>query len=118
MDKDLMTVSQYMILDNDQINTEALISMLEFIGKCAFKVFSSPSQLLEALKYDKPDVIFCNITARGCDARELCYKKEITAPIIFISVLNKSEERRNCFLKSGHPYVTSPLTPEMIEEHL
>ena len=114
-----MTIAQYMILDNDEINSDVLISMLEFIGKCAYQVFTSPSQLFAALKQDKPDVIFCNITAKGCDARELCKKtKEINVPIIFISVLDKSEERRHCFIDSNSPYITSPLTPEMIQQHL
>jgi len=113
-----MTLSRYMILDNDKINSEVIVDMLEYIGECSYQLFTSPSQLLDALKFDHPDLIICNITARNCDARELCKNTEINIPFIFISVLNKSEERRHCYIDSGHPYITSPLTPEIIQQHL
>ncbi len=107
-----------MILDNDDCNSEVLIQVLDFIGKFTYQLFSTPSELLNALKQAEPDVIFCNVTMRGSDARELCNNKEIKIPFIFISVLYPSEERRICYLESGHPYITSPLTPQLIQQHL
>ena len=113
-----MTIPKYMILDNDDNNSQVMIAMLEFFGECICQVFTSPSQLLEALKQDKPNNIFCNVTARGCDPRELFENTEINLPFIFISSLNKSEERRNFYLDSGYPYITYPITIETMQKHL
>ncbi|NOQ80129.1 MAG: response regulator [Gammaproteobacteria bacterium] len=113
-----MTTPKYMILDNDDNNSKVMTAMLEFFGECICQVFTSPSQLLDALKQDKPNKIFCNVTARGCDCRELFENTEINLPFIFISSLNKSEERRHSYLDSGHPYITYPLTIKEIQKHL
>jgi CheY-like chemotaxis protein len=113
-----MSPPHYMILDNDNINSSVLIEILEFIGECTYHVLTSPQQLLEVLEINKPDTIFCNVTAKGCDARELCNNQAIDYPLVFISVLDKSEERRQCFLNSGYPYITSPLSPEIIQRHI
>ncbi len=113
-----MSTPRYMILDNDNISAELLIELLEHIGDCICQVFTSPLQLLSALNQNEPDLIFCNATAIGCDARELCKNKEINSPMVFISALTKHEERRRCFLDSAHQYITSPLNTDLIQKHL
>lgn len=113
-----MTTPHYLILDNDEINSDVLIHVLEFIGEFTYQIYTKPIDLIKALQNNKPDIIFCNVTAKGCDIRELCHRNEIDIPLIFISVLYKSEERRKCFLESEHPYITTPLTTEKIQTHL
>ena len=93
------------------------MEILNQIGQFNFEVFTSPSKLLDALKLEKPDIIFCNVTTRGCDPRELL-KAELNIPLIFISVLNPSEERRKSYLQSGYPYITAPLSINTIAAHL
>lgn len=53
-----MTPPKYMILDNDDMNSEVLTAMLKFLGGCICQVFTSPSQLLIALKQNKPDKMY------------------------------------------------------------
>lgn len=107
-----------MILDNDDTNAKVITEMLEFFGECICQVFTSPSHLLEALKQDKPNKIFCNVTARGCDPRELFENTEINIPFVFVSSLYKSEERRQFYLDSSHPYITYPITIDTMQKHL
>lgn len=113
-----MSALKYMILDNDCLSSALLESILEIVGEGAYQIFTSPSTLLEALSSSKPDIVFCNVTARGCDPRVLCKNKEIDVPFVFISVLEKQEERRQCYLDSGFPYITSPISPQLIKNLL
>lgn len=113
-----MDTPQHLILDNDDMTSGLLELTLEFIGECSWKVFTSPSQLLEYLKHNKASTIICNVTTRGCDPRELFENKEIDIPLVFISSLYKTEERRSCYLESDFPYITCPYTPELLQAHL
>ena len=112
-----MTTLKYAILDNDDSTAFLLSCILERIGQFSIEVFSSPKKLLNSVKSEKPDLIFCNVTTRDCDPRELL-AAEINIPLIFISVLNPAEERRKCYLRSGFPYITSPLRADTIASYL
>ena len=107
-----------MILDNDNLNAEVLKCILEYLGDCVCQVFSSPAQLLKALKEVSPDKIFCNVTAKGCDTRELFKASKADLPLIFTSSLDRSIERRLCYLDTSFPYLTYPLFIETIEQQL
>ena len=107
-----------MILDNNEMNSNILVDILEFVGECVCKVFTSPQELLDALKSEKPNVIFCNVTARNCDARKVCNHPDLDAPLYFLSSLTRCEERRKCYLESGYPYVTGFPTPETLKKQL
>ena len=113
-----MATAQYMILDNDGMNSNVLKAMLEFIGDCGCQIYTSPEQLLIALENNKPDVIFCHVTARGCDSRELLMHSELDTPLIFISALKKSEERRQCYIDSDYPYMSYPLSVGVLQSQL
>jgi len=109
----------YYIYDSNPITVSVLTATLEIIGKCTYKVFETYSQLIKALDNSvRPDKIFCNVTARGCDARELCHHYDRSIPMIFISELFKHEERMQCYLKTGFPYVSGPLTIDSIQKYL
>ena len=112
-----MTTLKYAILDNDDSNSLLLSCILESIGQFSLESFTSPTKLLEKMKSEKPDLIFCNVTTRDCDPRELL-AAEINIPLIFISVLSPAEERRKCYIHSGFPYITSPLRVDTIASYL
>ena len=112
-----MAALKYIILDNDNSNSFLLTCILDRIGKFSLQVFTSPAKLLDTIKSEKPDLIFCNVTTRGCDPRILL-DADINIPLIFISVLSPAEERRKCYLQSGFPYITSPLSIDTIASYL
>jgi len=112
-----MTTLKYAILDNDDSTAFLLSCILERIGQFSIEIFSSPKRLLNSVKLEKPDLIFCNVTTRDCDPRELL-AAEINIPLIFISVLSPAEERRKCYIHSGFPYITSPLRVDTIASYL
>ena len=114
----VMKIPQYMILDNNEINSNVTVGFLEYFGDCVCQVFTSPSQLLDALKQTTPDKIFCNVTAKGCDSRELFSGKSFDLPLIFLSSLEKSDERRHHYRDSNHPYLTYPISLEKLIKHI
>ena len=112
-----MSKPKYAILDNDSMTSSLLLEILNFLGKFSVEVFTSPPKLLDSLKQNKPDLIFCHITARDCDTRELL-EAEVNIPCIFISALEQSEERRKCYLDSRYPYLSFPLSIENIASYI
>jgi len=109
-----MTNPDFIILDNGTMHSGILAEILTRVGNYSYLVLTAPSQVIEALKICEPKAVFCNVTARNCDTRELCENKELDIPFIFTSDLFKDEERRSCYLESGFPYLSAPFTIDSV----
>jgi len=113
-----MNAPRYFILENDDNNLSLLLYILNDIGEYSYKVFNRTSELLGALKNDTPSIILCKVSIAGCDVREVCNSNLVNQPMIFLSDLYQSEERRSCFLESEHPYISAPFYPEKLIPHI
>ncbi|NOR51931.1 MAG: hypothetical protein GQ470_04870 [Gammaproteobacteria bacterium] len=76
--------------------------------------FNSIEALKNSLGSYRPDVIICEASTRGLDARELFPDISDNYPLVIISSINKPDERRKCFLQEKHRYLSVPYFPEEI----
>ena len=115
--KNHMASANCIILDDNEITSYLITQFLNDIGNFSCQVFSFAEQLLQEVKHVEPDFIFINVMMKDHAIRKLTCSDEIpTQKIIFISDLDKKEERRRCYLDNSQPYISSPLSTDLIRE--
>ncbi|MCZ6633349.1 MAG: response regulator [bacterium] len=107
-----------LIVDDTPANLRLLSSLLSESGFKARGVPNGPLAL-KAADLDPPNLIMLDITMPDMDGYEVCRRlkeKENTRdiPIIFISALDRVEDKVNAFKVGGVDYITKPFQVEEV----
>jgi two-component system cell cycle sensor histidine kinase/response regulator CckA len=107
-----------LIVDDTLPNLRLLSSML---SKHGYKVRAVPngSMALTAVASSPPDLILLDINMPGLNGHEVCERlkgDETTRdiPVIFISALDKAEDKVSSFASGGVDYITKPFQVEEV----
>jgi len=103
------------IVDRDEFNVFIIKELVGDLDFCDIVHVNTTQELKSLLNKRKPDLLVCNASMRGTDVRQLCETEPLHVPCVFLSVLKRNEERRHCYLKPQHQYITTPIIPENIE---
>lgn len=83
-----------------------------FLVKEGFKVVPAENgeDALQNLTAEKPDLILLDIEMPGINGFEVCQeiRKQMTVPIIFLSVRRDTLDKVKCFELGGDDYITKP----------
>ncbi len=115
-----------LIVDDTPVNLSLLSRMLTAEG---YQVQAAPNgaQALEAARSVFPDLILLDILMPEMDGYEVCERLKADArtseiPIIFISALDRTEDKIRAFAVGGVDYITKPFQAEevaaRVETHL
>jgi len=84
----------------------------KYLVKKGYKVVAveNGDQALEKIRSTPPDLILLDIELPGQDGFEICkeIRKELMAPIIFLSVRRGTIDKVKCFELGGDDYITKP----------
>lgn len=115
-----------LVIDDTLANLQILVSMLENHGYYVRPINNGPSGL-RAAQLARPDLILLDIQMAEMDGFTVCrrLKAEETTrdiPVIFISALDRTEDKVRAFQEGGVDYLTKPFQLEevlaRVETHL
>lgn len=98
---------------DDEKNIRQLIKTFLESENYEVEVFSNGSELREAFKNKKPDMIILDIMMPGEDGLSLCsyLRKESNVPIIIVSAKDSPLDRVNGITLGSDDYLTKPFLP-------
>ncbi len=105
-------VPNILIVDDTPDNLRLLAKMLEGCGYTVRKALSG-KMALQGIQRNPPDLILLDISMPDMDGYEVCQQLKaspLTAhiPIIFISALNRINDKVRAFEMGGQDYITKP----------
>jgi putative two-component system response regulator len=111
-----------MVIDDQPSNLKLMEAILSQKG---YKVQSFPRGrlALSAAAASPPDLILLDITMPEMDGFEVCAKLRAqpelaSIPVIFLSALDRTEDKLAAFRSGGMDYVTKPFEPEEMEARI
>ncbi|MBU1418005.1 MAG: response regulator [Proteobacteria bacterium] len=114
-----LTEKEIILIVEDSLVNRTLLSNL--LTRHGYQVWSTDSAqaALETLEHELPDLIALDIMMPGMDGYELCriLKKDRRTrdiPVIFISSLDKTENKLTGFRAGGVDYITKPFYHEEV----
>jgi two-component system sensor histidine kinase/response regulator len=107
-----LTGGSILIVDDTPANLLLLAQVLTEYGY-DIRAVSSGAQALAAIEANPPDLILLDIMMPGMDGFEVCERLKADAstrdiPIIFISVLDSTEDKVQAFDAGGVDYISKP----------
>jgi DNA-binding response OmpR family regulator len=67
---------------------------------------------MRIIEDSKPDLLICDAITPGESLRKVCIKASKMLPIVMLSSMDPREERRSCYLKKTHSYLTKPYSQD------
>lgn len=114
--KESKKISTVWVVDDD---TSSLRIMEKLLSRYNVKTYTDPRQVLEDIRYSKPNLILLDIMMPSVDGYEVC--REIRKiynysemPIIFLTGKSTTDEIVKGFDVGGNDYMVKPITKDLI----
>ena len=105
-----------LIVEDDEMLLNYYVAVLNSVGMHV-KALIDPAEILDAIKYFKPELILTDLLMPFCNGIEMAKiirqnNHYVNIPIVFLSSVTETEQQ-NIALESGaDDFLTKPITPE------
>ncbi|MGQ0658778.1 MAG: response regulator [Chromatiales bacterium] len=117
-----MTIKKVLVVDDSPTDLANLVRIVSGTG-CQVIIAGSGTEALSKAKTERPDIIFMDVVMKDVDGYEACRRlardpATSAIPVIFVTSKNQRADRVWAMLQGGKDFISKPVVPERILNHL